>query len=326
VPWNKSREEAKRSTTLIWPSRAIPRLIHRVLRGFSCVEVEETAKPSRDGGYGRTGDRRRKGKGSGCPTPGTCARSGIFDRLIDDARTGRPIWAFWRASSSPSRAAWSAPRSRRGPSTKGWPPPASRGSTPQRAPAALARLPRRSPRGAHRVRPVGCPARQDPRPQEEHAMSLDYLSHFGLSAEPFSKDIGDAELWLPNTHPGRNPISGRTTVAPALHGARRHPSPRCHLIFPRSHADRPEPTRRGPTTRPGRAAQNQADPGARLQCGDLLSAATARRDPSTATRCVAAPDTGNAVVESSWRAPCSYPDASRLTRHHLYFGRVAVLS
>jgi general secretion pathway protein A len=28
-------------------------------------------------------------------------------------------------------------------------------------------------------------------------MSLDYLSHFGLSAEPFSKDIGDAELWLP---------------------------------------------------------------------------------------------------------------------------------
>ena len=28
-------------------------------------------------------------------------------------------------------------------------------------------------------------------------MSLDYLSHFSLSAEPFSKDIGDAELWLP---------------------------------------------------------------------------------------------------------------------------------
>ena len=28
-------------------------------------------------------------------------------------------------------------------------------------------------------------------------MSLDYLSHFGLSAEPFSKDIGDHELWLP---------------------------------------------------------------------------------------------------------------------------------
>lgn len=28
-------------------------------------------------------------------------------------------------------------------------------------------------------------------------MSLDYLSHFGLSAEPFAKDIGDAELWLP---------------------------------------------------------------------------------------------------------------------------------
>ena len=28
-------------------------------------------------------------------------------------------------------------------------------------------------------------------------MSLDYLSHFGLSAEPFSKDIGDADLWLP---------------------------------------------------------------------------------------------------------------------------------
>lgn len=28
-------------------------------------------------------------------------------------------------------------------------------------------------------------------------MSLDYLSHFALSAEPFSKDIGDAELWLP---------------------------------------------------------------------------------------------------------------------------------
>ena len=27
--------------------------------------------------------------------------------------------------------------------------------------------------------------------------SLDHLSHFGLSAEPFSKDIGDAELWLP---------------------------------------------------------------------------------------------------------------------------------
>lgn len=28
-------------------------------------------------------------------------------------------------------------------------------------------------------------------------MSLDYLSHFGLTAEPFSKDIGDADLWLP---------------------------------------------------------------------------------------------------------------------------------
>jgi general secretion pathway protein A len=28
-------------------------------------------------------------------------------------------------------------------------------------------------------------------------MSLDYLSHFGLSAEPFAKDIGDAELWMP---------------------------------------------------------------------------------------------------------------------------------
>lgn len=28
-------------------------------------------------------------------------------------------------------------------------------------------------------------------------MSLDYLSHFGLSAPPFSKDIGDAELWMP---------------------------------------------------------------------------------------------------------------------------------
>jgi type II secretory pathway predicted ATPase ExeA len=28
-------------------------------------------------------------------------------------------------------------------------------------------------------------------------MSLDYLSHFGLSAPPFCKDIGDAELWMP---------------------------------------------------------------------------------------------------------------------------------
>lgn len=28
-------------------------------------------------------------------------------------------------------------------------------------------------------------------------MSLDYLSHFGLSSHPFSKDIGDAELWMP---------------------------------------------------------------------------------------------------------------------------------
>lgn len=28
-------------------------------------------------------------------------------------------------------------------------------------------------------------------------MSFDYLSHFGLSAEPFSKDIGDADLWMP---------------------------------------------------------------------------------------------------------------------------------
>lgn len=28
-------------------------------------------------------------------------------------------------------------------------------------------------------------------------MSLDYLSHFGLSANPFCKDIGDAELWMP---------------------------------------------------------------------------------------------------------------------------------
>lgn len=28
-------------------------------------------------------------------------------------------------------------------------------------------------------------------------MSLDYLSHFGLSAEPFAKDIIDAELWMP---------------------------------------------------------------------------------------------------------------------------------
>jgi type II secretory pathway predicted ATPase ExeA len=28
-------------------------------------------------------------------------------------------------------------------------------------------------------------------------MSLDYLSYFGLSAHPFSKDIGDAELWMP---------------------------------------------------------------------------------------------------------------------------------
>ena len=28
-------------------------------------------------------------------------------------------------------------------------------------------------------------------------MSLDYLSHFGLSADPFGKDIGDSELWMP---------------------------------------------------------------------------------------------------------------------------------
>jgi type II secretory pathway predicted ATPase ExeA len=28
-------------------------------------------------------------------------------------------------------------------------------------------------------------------------MSLDYLSHFGLSADPFGKDISDAELWMP---------------------------------------------------------------------------------------------------------------------------------
>ena len=28
-------------------------------------------------------------------------------------------------------------------------------------------------------------------------MSLDYLSHFGLTGHPFCKDIGDAELWLP---------------------------------------------------------------------------------------------------------------------------------
>jgi type II secretory pathway predicted ATPase ExeA len=28
-------------------------------------------------------------------------------------------------------------------------------------------------------------------------VSLDYLSHFGLSSEPFSKDVGDADLWLP---------------------------------------------------------------------------------------------------------------------------------
>jgi len=34
-------------------------------------------------------------------------------------------------------------------------------------------------------------------------MSLDYLSHFSLTAEPFSKDIGDAELWLP---PSKNAL------------------------------------------------------------------------------------------------------------------------
>jgi general secretion pathway protein A len=28
-------------------------------------------------------------------------------------------------------------------------------------------------------------------------VSLDYLSHFGLSTDPFAKDIADAELWLP---------------------------------------------------------------------------------------------------------------------------------
>jgi general secretion pathway protein A len=28
-------------------------------------------------------------------------------------------------------------------------------------------------------------------------VTLDYLSHFGLSSEPFSKDVGDADLWLP---------------------------------------------------------------------------------------------------------------------------------
>ncbi len=29
-------------------------------------------------------------------------------------------------------------------------------------------------------------------------MNFDYLSHFGLTAEPFGKDIGDAELWMPS--------------------------------------------------------------------------------------------------------------------------------
>lgn len=28
-------------------------------------------------------------------------------------------------------------------------------------------------------------------------MTLDYLSHFGLSGHPFCKDVGDAELWMP---------------------------------------------------------------------------------------------------------------------------------
>lgn len=28
-------------------------------------------------------------------------------------------------------------------------------------------------------------------------MSLDYLSHFALAAEPFAKDVADADLWLP---------------------------------------------------------------------------------------------------------------------------------
>lgn len=28
-------------------------------------------------------------------------------------------------------------------------------------------------------------------------MSLDYLSHFGLTAHPFTKDIGDTDLWMP---------------------------------------------------------------------------------------------------------------------------------
>lgn len=33
-------------------------------------------------------------------------------------------------------------------------------------------------------------------------MSLDYLSHFGLTAAPFTKDVHDAELWLPPSKQG----------------------------------------------------------------------------------------------------------------------------
>ncbi len=31
-------------------------------------------------------------------------------------------------------------------------------------------------------------------------MIVDYLSHFGLERDPFSKDIGDAELWMPPSY------------------------------------------------------------------------------------------------------------------------------
>jgi type II secretory pathway predicted ATPase ExeA len=43
-------------------------------------------------------------------------------------------------------------------------------------------------------------------------MSLDYLSHFGLTAEPFSKSVDDADLWMP---PSKQALV--EDVADALH-------------------------------------------------------------------------------------------------------------
>ena len=150
--------------------------------------------------------RLRRGTSSARRSPCTTAVASAATRRLDGRRRlGDSTWASSPAASSPSPLPRRARASRPRVEHEGQRLPPRTASTPSPMPAARARRLPSTPHTESRVSfdPPGALLDADARPRSAptggRPMTPELLSLFGLSAEPFSKEIDDADLWLPPT-------------------------------------------------------------------------------------------------------------------------------